>query len=401
MEEEVNNKIIVSVIVKEILDELSYDEKQTLTNWLAENQANRQTYARIRQSANYRSWTALLVNSELSADWEDEATLIPENKSEKRRPAILKYAAAVLLPLLLGFGVYYFINSEDIEKKPAAQLDSIELPEPGSSKAILVLGNGKSIELDTLETLSIEEADGTVIQKDQGTLNYARSAVSAISASLYNTVIVPRGGEYRLTLADGSRVFLNSMSQLRYPVRFSGDKREVELSGEAYFEVSKDASKTFYVATNGLQVAVVGTSFNVNAYENTGKVITTLVEGAVSIQPNKSAAAPQVLTPSQQAVYDVARRETEVVQVDVSQFTGWKDGKLIFQDARLEDVMLVLSRWYPFGVSYKTSAVKEIRISGHLDKRANVYEFLDIIEAVGSIEIEVEDDAIIVGQKSE
>lgn len=394
MKEKNSQSDIPGLIVKYLLDSISEDEKQILNNWISEKNSNKQLFYKIMQSENYRLWAELAENIDLKTDWENVLSTIEIKKRKKLRLNILKYAAVFLLPVIVASGIYFYtMHDEPVEL--LAQVDSIQ---PGKTKAVLVLGNGKSVDLDTSEDISILELDGTQIEKSEGSLNYTKSGASTIVAPIYNTIIIPRGGEYSLVLSDGSRIFLNSMSEFRYPVQFSGNKREVELTGEAYFEVAKNVSMPFHVKTKGIEIEVLGTSFNVNAYEDNDNIVTTLVEGRVRLNSNETTETFE-LTPSEQAIYSLANGETKISKVNVSQFTGWKDGKLIFYDSKLEDVMKSLSRWYSFDITYTNAEIREIRTNCNLDKRENIYEFLDIIRTTGKIEINVEKNNITLSKK--
>ncbi len=396
MRAETNTKIIVGLIIKEIFDEISADEKNRLDSWIHEDAENQIVYNRIRQSSNFSTWSKMNEVLDMESDWNQVLEGIKQNKIRKFRQTFLKYAAAILLPVCIGLGWYY--NSQP-EKNIQDKFAQGSILHPGSSKAVLVLTDGKSVDLNTSEELSIKEADGTTIVKASGTLNYKKLESGKEKKAIFNTIIIPRGGEYNLTLADGTHVYLNAMSQIRYPVQFVGNTREIELSGEAYFEVSKDASKPFIVKVNGMSVEVLGTKFNVNAYENSGKVVTTLAEGKVKVQSNDLSAPASFLNPSEQAIFNLIDGKTEVSKVDVDLYIGWKDGRLVFHDARMEDIMTTLSRWYSADVFYRSPSIKEIRFSGNLDRTANIRQILDIISSTDKVKIEINNNDIVISDK--
>jgi len=199
-------------------------------------------------------------------------------------------------------------------------------------------------------------------------------------------------------LSDGTQVFLNSMSEFRYPVQFVGHVREVELTGEAYFIVSKDTQNPFKVKTKNMNIEVLGTSFNVNAYETTGKVVTTLVEGKVKIQSEK-ASGDQILVPDEQAVFSVETGAISVNKVDVSMFTEWRNGQLTFYNERLEDLMTTLTRWYSATVFYMNPSVKDLRFSGNLDRYGDIRQILDIIQSTNKLNIEIQNNTILFSEK--
>jgi ferric-dicitrate binding protein FerR (iron transport regulator) len=184
------------------------------------------------------------------------------------------------------------------------------------------------------------------------------------------------------------------MSEFKYPVRFTGDTRGVELSGEAYFEVSH-SGKPFIVRANQTVVRVLGTCFNVNAYENTGKVVTTLVKGSVMVNAKDGRKASYILSPDQQAVFDSRDLSWQVKTVDISLYTGWKEGEFIFYDNRLEDIMNTLGRWYSVDVDWTNPKLKDIRFSGSLNKYNDLSEILEIIQATNKVKIEINNTTIV------
>jgi ferric-dicitrate binding protein FerR (iron transport regulator) len=242
--------------------------------------------------------------------------------------------------------------------------------------------------------MSITEYDGTLINKSQGVLNYTNQSTAASILPIFNTINIPRGGEFNLVLSDGTRVFLNAMSSFKYPVSFTGNNREVELSGEAYFEVKKDPKKPFIVKTSAINIQVLGTSFNLNAYENTNEIVTTLVEGSVKLISHINNES-RSLEPEEQATFHTDNGQTEIEQVDVNLYTAWKDGNFIFHDARLEDIMTTLTRWYTADVLYSDESIKELRFSGNLDRYGDINQILDIIETTKKIKIEINQNTIL------
>ena len=245
----------------------------------------------------------------------------------------------------------------------------------------------------------IKEDDGTLIQKTTDKLDYEKKVDKKKDKLIFNTIRTPQGGEYNLVLADGTEVFLNSLSQFKYPVQFVGENREVELTGEAYFIVAKDQQKPFLVKTNGIDVAVVGTSFNINAYEETGNVVTTLVEGKVNLHLNNQNTGTYTLVPDEQAVFTVSLGNMKVRKVDVSLFTEWRNGQLIFHNNRLEDIMNTLIRWYSVEVFYLDPGVKDIKFSGNLNRYEDISSILDIIQATEKVNIKINKNAILFSMK--
>lgn len=381
---------ISKLITREVFNELNDSDMQKLKAWIDECPKNQVLYTRVKNSANFKVRNIEFQRIDTVAGWETVSQLIDRRRKVIRLKKMLSYAAAFVLPLLIA-GEIYFSCRLSPKKESIAQVQVIH---PGSAKAVLILDNGKTVELDSTNSLSITEKDGTMIKKSDGRLSYTNTDNSRTYQPIYNTIKIPRGGEYNLVLADGTRVYLNAMSNFKYPVTFSGRTREVELSGEAYFEVKKDASKPFIVKTSAIGIEVLGTSFNLNAYENTERVITTLVEGSVKINALKTSES-RILVPDEQASSDVKSGKTDIKKVDVKLYTAWKSGNLTFYDSRLEDIMTTLTRWYSANVSYMDESVKDLRFSGNLNRYGDINQILDIIKSTGKINIEINKDTIL------
>lgn len=384
-------KDIVRLITREISGELTAEESEELLAWVNSDPGNKALYNRIKSSENFRLRNMEYEQVDVAGGWDQVDLLIYKRVRANKFRQVFGYAAAVLLLLIVVGGLYYYEAGHGQGSGKQAEVASIV---PGKAKAILVLDDGKTVLLDSLNRLSFTEKDGTLIEKGKQSLSYSKNVGHTIDPDVYNTIKIPRGGEYNLILADGTRIYLNAESQLRYPVQFSGNTREVELTGEAYFEVARNADKPFIVKTNGMDIEVLGTSFNLNAYLNTGKVFTTLVEGSVKINKQGSSDI-WLLKPDEQATFDLAIGQAEIKKVNVGLYTAWKDGYFSFYDNRLEDIMMTLTRWYSAEVVYRDSSVKDLQFSGSLDRYDNINKFLDIIKSTGKVKIEVKGNTIL------
>jgi len=387
-------KNVVELISKEVCGELNAEETSKLSSWIKEQPENELLYNQIRNSENFRNRNSNFQDIDVLAGWERLNDKIERSSKIVKIRKVLGWAAAILIPIMVvgGFSIYF--QSRELVENKVVQVHEIL---PGKPRAILVLDDGKSVMLDSLDQLAITEKDGTMIERGAQSLNYSKNSGKSITENIYNTVKIPQGGEYNLVLADGTHVFLNAESQMRYPVHFAGNTREIELSGEAYFEVTKDAKKPFIVKLAGMSVEVLGTSFNLNAYANTGKIFTTLVNGSVKLNiPGSS--ETKLLKPEEQAAFDVKSGQTEIRKVDVNLYTGWKDGRLNFYDSRLEDIMITLTRWYSADVVYRDSSVKNLRFSGSLDRYGEINQILDIIKSTKKLKIEIEGNTILFGE---
>ena len=209
----------------------------------------------------------------------------------------------------------------------------------------------------------------------------------------YNKLVTPIGGEYRLTLSDGTKVFLNAASELKYPVEFMGDRRVVDLDGEAYFEVHKDNQRPFVVRTKGAEVCVLGTSFNVNTYGDDGRIYTTLVNGSVRVLSVKNG-QEKVLTPGMQGVMNMQTGQLMVREVDVESYVAWREGRFVFRTMTLDLIMQQLQRWYDFEVFYQNLELKDYEFRGVIKRDMDLDKVLSVIKATTNVDFEVKGKVI-------
>ena len=288
------------------------------------------------------------------------------------------YAAAACAILLLAGG--YLLMSR--HTKPGILTNKHPIGNdvlPGSNKAILVLANGHRILLDKVQAANIENQEGSQIAKlDSGQITYRKVSGQSTTPPLiatYNTLETPPAGQFRVTLPDGTKVWLNNSSSLKYPIAFIGQRRQVELSGEGYFEVTRNAEKPFHVLVRGIDVGVLGTSFNVNAYANEASINTTLVQGSVSVAQKTS---KQVLQPGEQAQVD-EKGQIIKVQVNTDRIIAWKNGFFNFDQSDFKAVMRQLARWYDMEVVYQ-GAIPDNTFYGRIDRSLTLSQVLKIFE---------------------
>lgn len=324
------------------------------------------------------------------------------SKMEKRKEFFItrslrhRWVAAAAIFAIVSVGAYMLYNHSD-GKYPVALNDQSGRYKndvsPGGDKAILILGDGSKVVLDNTQngTLS-QQGNSKVLKIDAGKLVY--NAATAINNGrpkiLYNTISTPRGGQYQVTLPDGTKVWLNASSSLRFPTMFiAGKERVVELNGgEAYFEVSKNAAMPFKVKMNKMEIQVLGTHFNVMAYGNEHAIQTTLLEGSVKINTssdNKSVA----LRPGQQA--DLSNRgDIAVLQnIDVDLAVAWKNGFTAFRKANIVTIMRQVERWYDVDVVYEGGDVSARTFTGKISRNANLSDLLRLLE-VSKIHFKIE-----------
>ncbi|MEO6837935.1 MAG: FecR family protein [Ginsengibacter sp.] len=305
-------------------------------------------------------------------------------------------AASVFIVLVAGLSYLYLSKNENKEVRGNVAKNTIPQNDiaPGGNKAILTLANGSSIVLDSVENGTLTQQDSAkVVKLANGKLIYQKDKNTNIVAIQYNTISTPRGGQYQLVLADGSKIWLDAASSIRFPTSFTGKERDVQITGEVYFEVAHNAEMPFHVKVNGMDVAVLGTHFNINAYDDEGVMKTTLLEGSVKVsQGNKSA----LITPGEQAQIADKSDKIEIKRnVDLEEIVAWKNGKFLFQDADIHIIMRQLERWYNITVSYRENTTNE-QFVGVISRDVPISQILNMLEKTGAVKFEIEGRKIIV-----
>ena len=320
------------------------------------------------------------------------STNIQTEKAPVRKLPWLRYAAAAVI--ILGIGAYFF-RPETKKEELTVQIDPAPVPHdvaaPATVNAIITLEDGKKIVLDSSGNGLLATQGNIQLKKlSDGEIVYEGEA-DKIS---YNTLLNPRGSKViQITLADGSRVWLNSESSIRYPTGFSGDERVVEVTGETYFEVAKNPSKPFKVRKNGMEILVTGTHFNVNAYDEEEKLKVTLIEGAVRV--TSAASNTVTLKPGQQSQLKNDGSLSLVKDVDIESVTAWKDGKFIFDGKTdIGTIMRQIARWYDVDVTYE-GQIKS-HFSGSISRSVTLSQVLRKMESTRLINFHVEGKKIIV-----
>ncbi len=295
-------------------------------------------------------------------------------------------AAAAILILLIS-GIYYYQKSSDpvLVKTGIPRFKNDILP--GNNKAILTLGDGSKIDLDDAKTgILASESNIDIKKTSQGQLEYT-AGNQGENPVKYNILSTPMGGEYRLVLPDGSKVWLNSGSILRFPTIFNGPERIVELRGEAYFEIAKNAQMPFRVRTNNaMDIKVLGTHFNVMAYDDEKNINTTLIEGSVEVLKGSG---KTMLKPGQEAILNRGSGNIKVAPADVEQAIAWKNGNFIFYNENIESIMRKVSRWYNVDVFYQGNLINK-DFAGTISRNKNVSELLKMLELTGAVHFSID-----------
>ncbi|MDR3218519.1 MAG: DUF4974 domain-containing protein [Dysgonamonadaceae bacterium] len=384
-----NDIYIISVLIaKFITKNISVDELQDLESWKQESPENELLFKKLTASENFAQLHSMAQRYDKETAWKTLKKAIHPQPVFRLKTWYYYAAAAILLPLLL---LFFFKGRADAPVSQVSKELQANRIIPGGNKATLMLDDGSLIDLEDEEAFQLEEKEGTKIKKDSLGLRYESDAEN--KKIVYNQINVPKGGEYTIVLSDGTRVYLNAMSSLRYPVNFLTGFRTVELTGEAYFEVKK-SDKAFIVLTKDSKIEVLGTSFNVSTYPEDEIVRTTLVEGRVKIQlidENEEI----VLNPSEQIAFDRNNKLFSVKKVDIASYIAWKEGLFYFKDWRLKDIMIYLSRWYDFDVEYANESIQLFRFGGKFNRYDELGPVLNLLEKTGKIKTEIKGKTII------
>lgn len=304
----------------------------------------------------------------------------PVHRIHFLKTAWFRYAAAIIL--IFGTGAYLYINNQKKETVVAEKNNSVPLQNdvlPGSNRALLTLSDGRSIVLDSAANGQLAMQSGSRVVKKDGQIIYDPEDISSKNV-VYNTMSTPRGGQYKLTLPDGTKVWLNAATSITFPIAFIGKERRVRITGEVYFEVTKNAQQPFVVDVDGKSlVEVLGTSFNINSYQDESEIKTTLIEGSVKVTNQNQ---NTVIAPGQQAIVSL-NKELRIANPNIDQVIAWKDGKFNFNNADLYTVMRQLGRWYDIQVKYEGNISNEI-FQGELTRDLTLYQVLKIL---GKMEI--------------
>lgn len=383
---------IAQLIRNYLLGVLSPEDRQKLDLWLGENRGNRILFEKINKELSLMSEMAVFNSLNDERAWLQFKELTKRRNKFSIIRRMLRHAA-VIIPLVLG--VLWFWNEELQEgRKTSDVMESVILP--GDSRATLVAANGEVYELKKeIRHEEIKIGDGLVVKREEGNLIYD-STMIVEQRSMINTLKIPRGGEFKITLSDGTRVYLNSATDLRYPILFDQKERKVYLSGEAYFEVSKDENRPFYVVTDDVVIRVYGTEFNVNTHLDQG-VQAVLLSGKVGIC-DKRHSDEIIMKPGELASGNRKSGEITLKEVNVRQYVAWKDGYFAFEDETLEQIMNTLSLWYNVDVFFQSESAKKMVFTGYMKRYSEIDEILSAITDVVSVQFTINGRTIVVSK---
>jgi transmembrane sensor len=384
---------VAYLIAGYLANTLTEDEKDELDDWVIANDQNMQLFAQLTDEKNIQKGLKErgVYDTDKAVALLKQRILTATKKNHPIRIRLIAYTIAASVILALGI---LFLLPLLHRQPPTTAVAKMDLA-PGSNKAILTLANGQQIVLDSNQ--------GNIIQQDSlkvVNLNGKLSYEGSTSELQYHTLTTPKGGQYKIILPDGTAVWLNAGSSLKYPLAFTGGERRVELTGEGYFEAAKDRNKPFKIKLeNGTIVEVLGTHFNIMAYNDEAQTAITLLEGRVKVttQPDNSASEQStVITPGEQARINNKNPSSVTVtrDIDTEEVTGWKNGLFEFKDQPIEVIMKQVARWYNVDVKYEGKVNEHFTAS--IERNVPVSKLFHYLELTDRVHFKIEDKTIIV-----
>lgn len=388
---------IAELLSKKIKGEITSEGEKELQKWLSEDKINTALYNKVLSSEVLLDKLEVYELFDKTKVWASlENKLFATRVIKLNTNRWLRYAASILLPLVMLTGVVYYLL-DPFNTDSLARID--EKIRPGEQKATLVLSDGAIVDLQSEETKTTLKQGKTVITNQNSSLTYVAEELAPLEEEaiaslplLYNELITPRGGSYTVTLPDGTDVWLNAATTLKYPVAFTDSTRQVFLEGEALFDVAHNG-KPFIVSSGETDVRVLGTTFNVNAYPEEMDYITTLVEGSVRLSTSY---AEKILVPGEQAL--IAKTDGLIItkNVNTALYTSWIAGKIEFTNDDLDGVMRRLSRWYDFDYSFENEQAKNFHFSARIDNTQKISDILKMMEMTTQVKFDLNGKTIVI-----
>lgn len=380
---------IEELIVCKLAGEISPDGEKRIKEWLEAEEGHRQVYAQY-----CTIWYGGMIGNRRYTRKQDEwAAILDKHRQRKQRYLMLWLVSGAACCLLFIGSYLWFFNRSPQEEFLQARTVSELIEKREVEKVKLILSTGREVALDGVIT---EQEGGASIYSDSTGLKYSSSDMVTAKEMVYNELIVPKCGEYRLKLADGTTIMVNSESVVRYPVNFTENVREVWLSGEAFFDVARNDNQPFIVHLDHATVKVLGTSFNIMAYQDEINTEITLVHGTVEVGTSERR---ELLLPGNQIQVENTTLSMKSRKVDVYQYIAWKDGVLRFDDMPLGQLMTRLSRWYDIAFEFKREELKGHLFSGGFKKYEQLEHILKMIQEINDVKFCVVNSKVIIDKK--
>lgn len=381
---------IPELIVQHLVGELSEEEQARLEKWLAESEKNRVLFEKICSEKLDRKKLVSYSNDDIEKAFQlfiQERLRLEAGQRKFRLNRFLKYAALWVVPAIIASAIYLVRQPDTSTPAKKAATTTVQ---SSTLAPTLILSDGKEIVLDK-KNQPFKEKNGIQINRRQnGELVY--SGLSDTTTELiYNTIITPRQCDYQVVLSDGTKVWINAASELKYPVVFNNSERTVYAKGEIYLEVAKDAARPFYVELDDMKVKVLGTSFNVNSYANEDFASLTLVEGRVSACINNE---NYHLNPNQQIHIDKVKHTARIRNVEVRDYISWKEGVYVFKNHTLSEVAKTIERWYDIRVVFQHSACSQAIYTGVIYKEEDINAFMKRLEKSSGFNCQLGDNTL-------
>lgn len=401
---------IADIIYRQVVgNELSSSDIEILDKWRHQSERHEKLYSQL---TDYQ-WLQSEIDRRENIDYEGpkkemerrisdfESSLRTENvnksTSHKENHTLRKislYFSNIAAVIAIVVAVLLYFKYENAINQ-IADLNLLASIKPGSTQAVLTTADGKTINLKS-DAIAQDITPKAVTSKTDTQSSDPAILVAERQESEMNTLSTPRGGEFCITLEDGTQVFLNAESQLIYPSSFEDNERRVAVLGEAYFKVAKDKTKPFYVETGGQEVRVYGTEFNIKNYPEDVNVETTLVEGSITVSRQNEFAGSLMLSPGMQSTFDKNTKNANVTSVATQVVTSWLDGKFVFENQTLEQIMCSLSRWYDFEYEFSDKALAKTIFMGSAPRYGDFNQVLDILETSGGLKFKMENQKVVV-----
>lgn len=378
---------IAKLLARQRAGQIAENEQQELENWTKKSPKNQIVYNRWQKEDflvngyhHYKNIDRLQPMLEM----QKRIRLYKQQRLEKQ---VLRWSSAAAILIFAIFSAHSLLDTPNKEDRYSTPVITFIKPQT----PILTLNNGDTIILDSINSYSFEEAGSLVKKGNHSTLIYESEEMNAQNELAYNTIEIPKGAEFHLTLSDGTQIWLNADSKLKYPVLFSEEQRVVELEGEAYFKVAPDKNKKFKVITQKQCIEVLGTEFNVTAYPEEENCYTTLVSGKVKIETGDQNI---VLLPGTQSI--VKQDTIYTRKVNTTEIISWREGMFVLESHTLEEIMAKLARWYDFSVQYQNPSLKKVAFKGKIPRYSSFKSILSILEKTEEVKFKTKNNTVIV-----